>query len=157
MRRIRARRTRFSRVILPCDIVCFPNCEIKLKMKEMNWEERKSELNWLDCSSWDRSFGSHYVDLSCKCTESCVVLPHIRGHWQDCCHFDVFHWWRWLKYKVMTSLQFCVNVMVRLTIVILKNVAVASSGEIMTSVIPMTSLLRREGEPRKFPSSDWKT
>jgi hypothetical protein len=37
---------------------------------------------------------------------------------------------------MMTSLQFRVNVMVRLTIVILKNVAVASSGEIMTSVIP---------------------
>jgi hypothetical protein len=37
---------------------------------------------------------------------------------------------------MMTSLQFCVNVMVRLTIVILKNVAVASSGKIMTSVIP---------------------
>jgi hypothetical protein len=38
--------------------------------------------------------------------------------------------------KVVTSSQFRANVMVRLTIVILKNVAVASSGEIMTSVIP---------------------
>jgi hypothetical protein len=32
--------------------------------------------------------------------------------------------------------QFCADVVVRLTIVILKNVAVASLGENMTSVIP---------------------
>jgi hypothetical protein len=37
---------------------------------------------------------------------------------------------------MVTSSQFCANVMVWLTIVILKNVAVASSGEIMTSMIP---------------------
>jgi hypothetical protein len=41
-----------------------------------------------------------------------------------------------MKYKVVTSLQFCLNVMVWLTIVILKNVAVASLGKIMTSGIP---------------------
>jgi hypothetical protein len=37
---------------------------------------------------------------------------------------------------VLTGLQFCADVMVWLTIVILKNVAVASLGKIMTSVIP---------------------
>jgi hypothetical protein len=41
------------------------------------------------------------------------------------------------RYKVVTGSQLCANVMVRrLTIVILKNVAVAPSGKIMTSVIP---------------------
>ena len=111
---------------------------VRLNKKWKKWMESGENPNTVDMTvlSWDCPFGSHCVNLLCKCTEYCMVLAHIRGYLQDWCHFDVFHWWRWIKYKVVTGSQLRVNVMVWLTIVILKNVAVALLGEIMTSVIP---------------------
>ena len=58
-----------------------------------------------------------------------------------------------MKYEGATGLQACVSVMVWLTFVILNNVAVVSSGIIMTPVVPKTSSFRRKWELRTLPSS----